>query len=221
MSGFNVEGLVIDSFDKSTNRKVLLSEYCNFCDTIYRYTIKHMNTRWFSLEKAVYGVLQQYDHWKGTLFHKVCYWYMNIFTFLSLSLSNIDDKSPVFHHLHSAFMIRMTKIFLLVYEAIFQTFVNFNTFLQREEPLIHVIHCQMQSFLTKLVTMFIQDTRDQFIGNIFYHWTFKCIFPSSYYLHQYNYTRSALNKLTSKAFPHTWNGWGFILMQIRLNLSDR
>ena len=68
MSGFNVEDLAIDLFywfDKSTKRKALLSEYCNFCDVQYRDIIKHVNTRWFSLEKAVYRVLQQYDALKS------------------------------------------------------------------------------------------------------------------------------------------------------------
>ena len=85
MSGINVEGLVIDSFDKSTNRKVLLSEYCNFCDTIYRYTIKHMNTRWFSLEKEVYRVLQQYDALKSYFISQgllLVYVYFYIFVFV-------------------------------------------------------------------------------------------------------------------------------------------
>lgn len=93
----------------------------------------------------------------------------------------IDDKSPRFHRLHSAFMNPMTEIFLLFYEAVLPTFVNFNKFLQREEPLMHVLHCQIQSFLTKLASKFVQlcniksavsdfselkysDARDQLLG---------------------------------------------------------
>ena len=60
---FDVEEMVIDLyywFDKSTKRKASLVEYCNFCDTSYRHIVKHINTRWLSLEKAVSRVLQQY-----------------------------------------------------------------------------------------------------------------------------------------------------------------
>ena len=35
-------------------------EYCDFCDVNYRAIVKHVNTRWLSLERAVHRVLQQY-----------------------------------------------------------------------------------------------------------------------------------------------------------------
>lgn len=63
VSGFDVEEMVIDIFywfDKSTKRKASLSEYCTFCNTDYREVVKHVNTRWLSLERAVGRVLQQY-----------------------------------------------------------------------------------------------------------------------------------------------------------------
>lgn len=48
-------------FEKSTKRKASLSEYCSFCDINYRKIVKHVNTRWLSLERATTRVLQQYD----------------------------------------------------------------------------------------------------------------------------------------------------------------
>ena len=68
MSGFSVEDLVVDifyCFDKSTKRKAGLAEYCTFCDVTYRDIIKHVNTGWLSLDKAVYRVLQQYSALKS------------------------------------------------------------------------------------------------------------------------------------------------------------
>lgn len=47
-------------FDKSTKRKAELADYYTFCDVAYRDVVKHVNTRWLSLDKAVYRVLQQY-----------------------------------------------------------------------------------------------------------------------------------------------------------------
>ena len=66
-----------------------------------------------------------------------------------------DDRSPRFQRLHSAFEKPMTELYLLFYEAALQTFVKFNTFLQREDPLIPIIYEQMVSFLTKLASKFV------------------------------------------------------------------
>ena len=55
-SGFDLEEFVIDTFywfDKSTKRKNELASYCTFCDQAYRSMIKHVSTRWLSLELAV------------------------------------------------------------------------------------------------------------------------------------------------------------------------
>ena len=63
MTKFDVEDLLIDNFyyfDKSTKRKNELAEYCDFCDVEYRKILKHVNTRWLSLEQAVTRTLQQY-----------------------------------------------------------------------------------------------------------------------------------------------------------------
>lgn len=66
-----------------------------------------------------------------------------------------DETGPRFVCLQSAFAKLMTEIYLLFYEAVSQTFVNFNKFLQREDPLIPVINEQIESFLIKLASKFI------------------------------------------------------------------
>ena len=68
MSHFNVEEMVVDLyywFDKSTKRKASLAGYCSFCDTSYREIVKHVNTRWLSLGRAIERVLQQYEALKS------------------------------------------------------------------------------------------------------------------------------------------------------------
>ena len=47
-------------FDKSTKQKAGLADYCTFCDVEFRKILKHVNTRWLSLEAAVSRTLQQY-----------------------------------------------------------------------------------------------------------------------------------------------------------------
>ena len=70
VTGFDVDDLVIDVFywfNKSTKRKSNLSDYCDFCDTTYQEIVKHVNTRWLSLERAGGHVLQQYAALKSYL----------------------------------------------------------------------------------------------------------------------------------------------------------
>ena len=61
----------------------------------------------------------------------------------------------------------MTEIYFLVCEAVLQTFVNFNNFLQREDPLIPVISEQIGSLLTKLASKFISVSGIKAAGHDF------------------------------------------------------
>ena len=104
VTGFNVEDLIIDLFywfEKSIKRMACLSEYCTFCDVNYREVVKHVNTRWLNLERAVGRVLQQYDELK------------------SYCLSE-DDSSPRFQWLHAVFSTPVTEIYLLFYQSALQ-----------------------------------------------------------------------------------------------------
>ena len=63
-SGFDLEEFTIDLyywFDKSTKRKNELADYCAFCDQQYRKIMKHVTTRWLSLELAVERCLIQFN----------------------------------------------------------------------------------------------------------------------------------------------------------------
>lgn len=63
-TGFDIEDMLVDLyywFDKSTKRKNALSEFCDFCNIQYRQVVKHVSTRWLSLEYAVERTLQQYS----------------------------------------------------------------------------------------------------------------------------------------------------------------
>ncbi len=56
VTDFNLEEMCIDIyyyFDKSSKRKSLLGEFADFCEVEYRQIVKHVNTRWLSLETAV------------------------------------------------------------------------------------------------------------------------------------------------------------------------
>ena len=52
-------------FGKSTKRKASLAEFYSFCDIGYRKIVKHVNTRWLGLERAISRVLQQFPGLKS------------------------------------------------------------------------------------------------------------------------------------------------------------
>ena len=53
ISGFDVEDLCIDAFDKSTKRKGVLQEFCTFCDMEYSEIVRFVSVRWLSLDAAI------------------------------------------------------------------------------------------------------------------------------------------------------------------------
>ena len=62
-TGFDVEDVLVDIhywFDHTTKRKSTLAQYTEFCDQEYGKILKHVSTRWLSLEKSIIHVLVQY-----------------------------------------------------------------------------------------------------------------------------------------------------------------
>ena len=120
-TGFDVEELGVDIFywfDKSTKRKANLHDYCCFCDVEYKQVLKHVSTRWLSLERAVERILKVYNGLKSY--------------FLSES-----ESQARFKRLHSIFSNPLSEVYLLFYQSILPVFSKFN-FLQREDPCIHL-----------------------------------------------------------------------------------
>ena len=52
-------------FDKSTKRKASLAEFYFFCDVDRCKIVKHVNTRWLSIDQAVNRVLHQFPGLKS------------------------------------------------------------------------------------------------------------------------------------------------------------
>ena len=141
-SGFDVEDMLVDLyywFDKSTNRKNELLEYCEFCSVSVRYreVIKHVSTRWLSLEYAVQRTLQQYSALK------------------SYFLSS-DEGQARFQRLQKLFENPVIEVYLLFYQAVLPTFTSFNKFLQRETPCVHLLHDKLELFINNLLGKFVK-----------------------------------------------------------------
>ena len=140
--GFDIEEFTINLyywFDKSTKRKIELQSYCSFCDQAYRAIIKHVSTRWLSLELAIERALKQFPSLKSY--------------FMSES-----QHQARFERLQRLFEDPMTELYLMFFQSILPVFTHANRFLQREEPLIHVLHPQLTNLLKKIYSNFIKPS---------------------------------------------------------------
>lgn len=122
--GSNIEDLHIDLynwFERSTKRKGILVEYMEFSGHEYAKILKHVSTRWLSLERCVQRTLEKYSGLK-TYF---------------LSEEFADQR---FSRLQDAFSNALTEVALLFHHASIPLFNNFNKLLQSDEPIIHMLH---------------------------------------------------------------------------------
>ena len=136
---FDVEELTIDLyywFDKSTKRKNGLRSYCIFCDQEYRAIIKHITTRWLSLETAVERTLKQFPS-------------------LTSYFKSENESQPRFKRLQKAFSDPLTEVYLLFFQSVLPVFTHDNQLLQREEPLIHILQPQLTKLLKNVLAKFV------------------------------------------------------------------
>ena len=141
VTGFDVEELVVDMFywfDKSTKRKSSLEEYCCFCDVQYRKVVKHVSTRWLSLETAVERVLKLYSGLRSYFASESC-------------------SQARFLRLQALFADPLTEVYLMFFQSVLPVFNHFNLFLQREAPCIHLIQGHCQSLLKKVLGRFVKS----------------------------------------------------------------
>ena len=66
----------------------------------------------------------------------------------------LNDKQ--FCRLSESFNDSMTKVCLLFLQSVTPLFTNFNRFLQKEEPLVYLLHEEMQKFTNKLASRFVK-----------------------------------------------------------------
>ena len=138
VSGFDIEEFVIDLFywfDKSTKRKNGLQSYCTFCE--YHKVMKHVSTQWLSLEIAVERSLKQFPS-------------------LASYFKSEDESQARFRRLQTNFADSMTEVYLMFFQSVLPCFTHCNQFLQREEPLIHVLQPQLEKLLKNILAKFIK-----------------------------------------------------------------
>ena len=147
-TGFDVEDLAVDVsywFDKSTKRKASLAEFCLLCDTTYKDILKHVSTRWLSLEQTITRILALYN------------------SLVSYFKSN-DESKPRFKRLQKAFSNPMTEIYLLFLQSVIPLFTKLNLLLQRQEPVIYLLDSSMKAFLKSLFSRFVDPQEIVAVG---------------------------------------------------------
>ena len=68
----------------------------------------------------------------------------------------LSEKATEARFKQSVFKETMTEVHLMFLQYVLPTFTNFNKFLQREDPLIYCLHCEMENFMSKLACKFIK-----------------------------------------------------------------
>ena len=101
--------------------------------------IKHVSTRWLTLELAIERSLRQYPALKSY--------------FLSQ-----DEPQARFTRLQALFSDPMTEVYLFFLQSVLPVFNDTNKFLQREEPLIHILQQQLYSLLKKVLGKFVKPS---------------------------------------------------------------
>ena len=140
VSKFDVEDMCIDIFywfDKSTKRKGVLNEFCEFCDSNYREIGRYISVCWPSLEQAIHQILQLYQSLK------------------SYFLSE-NEPQPRFNQLRVVFENPILEVYLIFYHAVLPVFSKLNLLLQREYPTIFLIADEIRAFLKRLLGKFMK-----------------------------------------------------------------
>ena len=102
-----------------------------------------MSTRWLSLGLQL-----------PKLFN-----YINLCDHILLSQ---DGRPNHLERLEASVSDSITKVSLFFYQYALQSFVSFNKYLQREEPLLSRLHDQIQQLLKRIACRFLQIA---FVGN--------------------------------------------------------
>ena len=132
----NVEDFVIDTyyhFRRRVKRNAQLRDFMELNNNEVRKVIKHVSTRWSSLGRCIERTLKQWDLFKV------------IFSCFDLqddleAEDQTNDNTKREKRLVKAFKDPITKLYAMFVQSVIPIFDSFNTFLQSEAPLIHILH---------------------------------------------------------------------------------
>ena len=98
-----------------------------------RKVIKHVSTRWLSLGKCLERTLMQWDSLES--------YFLSYFDLDADPAEQDPNEKPSREkRLVKAFKDPITKLYAMFVQSVIPLFDSFNTFLQAEEPFIHVLY---------------------------------------------------------------------------------
>ena len=137
-----VDDLLVDTyhFRNSVNRVVSLQEYAEFCCVEFKCILKHCETRWLSLRRAINRTLEMWD------------------PLLSYFTSHVDVEKPGKVRTIFTLMSRpSTKLWLCFLSNVLAVFDRFNTFFQSSKiSTAHKLHGECVRLLKTVLGFFIK-----------------------------------------------------------------
>lgn len=138
-----VDELLVDiyyHFSNSVNRIVSLQEYAEFCCIGFKVILKHCDTRWLSLRRAINRTLEMWD------------------PFVSYFTSHCDVEKPgKVKTISELLNDSLTKLWLLFLANVMEIFDRFNTFFQSSlTSTIHKLHGESERLLKKVFSFFVK-----------------------------------------------------------------
>ena len=137
----DMESVLIDIyfyFDKSTKRQQHFADLCNETGEVVRKILKHGATRWLSLDTCNRRLI-------------------DLFGSLSTFFNELDKAKATAREerLISFFQNPLSKVYCLFLKFILPQFTLTNVFLQKEEPMIHLMQDKILDLLMELAVSFI------------------------------------------------------------------
>ncbi len=108
-----------------------------------RNVIKHVSTRWLSLGRCIERTLKQWDSLES--------YFLSYFDLPHDPEDQTNDNTNQEKRLVKAFKDPLTKLYAMFIQSVIPIFDSFNTFLQSEAPLIHMLYqCTIRLYCSLL-----------------------------------------------------------------------
>lgn len=147
----SVDDILVDiyfHFDKSTKRRQEFKKFQAEAGLCLHKILKHGPTRWLSLSTCVGRLLEQWEALDS------------YFTKESITTDRIKRIAAFFKN-------PMSKAYCLFLQNVLPLFVNPNLFLQKEEPVLHLMQESMQNSYVELLVRFVKPKVVSESSNIF------------------------------------------------------
>ena len=122
-------------------------DFMEFNNNEVRKVIKHVSTRWLSLGKCLERTLMQWDSLES--------YFLSYFDLQDDLKDTEDEKYNREKRFSNAFTNLITKLYSMFAQSIIPIFDSFNTFLQSEQPLIHVLNQSTMRLYRSLLSRFV------------------------------------------------------------------